>query len=96
MRASRAQAFFVLIVDEDGRHFDLLGPTNDDTYHTNKTAELQQQGRHVKCSTRRADTAVEHLIDTYARQTGYTFQSLAELFGYRESERAKPDRKGTV
>lgn len=46
-----AQWFWVVIVDDEKKTFNVVNPTTDDSAITERTAKLQQLGRQVRCYT---------------------------------------------
>lgn len=43
--------FWLIFMDDDKKTFNVGGPSTDDTLATDRTARLQQAGRHVRLST---------------------------------------------
>lgn len=74
MASSTQREFLLVLVDEDNKNFNIVGPMTDDTGWINRILELQNTGRAVKCFTA-GFLIPSEIADSYARQTGYTFTS---------------------
>lgn len=55
MAQKRAEQFFLILRDQDKKKFNIVGPMTDDSDYAERTAELQEQGRDVRCQTMRID-----------------------------------------
>ncbi len=53
MAQKRAEQFFLILRDQDKKKFNIVGPMTDDSDYAERTAELQEQGRDVRCQTMR-------------------------------------------
>jgi len=51
MARRKLQYFYIYLYDDDTRTFNVDGPAIDDTSTTNKTSEMQDQGKRVGVST---------------------------------------------
>jgi hypothetical protein len=65
--------FFLVLVDEDRKLFNIVGPMTDDTAWGRKIVELQESGKNVRCFALAADRSVDEIVALYSRQTGYKY-----------------------
>jgi hypothetical protein len=69
----KIQPFFLFLVDDENRIFNIIGPITNDTDWINKIFELQETGRKVRCFSAGIDKSIDMLSKSYSEQTGYTF-----------------------
>ncbi len=64
--------FFLIVIDEDKKVFNVVGPMTDDRGWNKKIVELQKSGRHVRCVSNTNHCTVPALAALYSRHTGLT------------------------
>jgi hypothetical protein len=70
--APKNRTFFLVLLDDDKKVFNVVGPMTDDTAWNKKVVELQTLGRRVRCISTSADRSVQAIAALYSRQTGFT------------------------
>jgi hypothetical protein len=65
--------FLLVVVDEDKKVFNIVGPITDDTEWNVKIVELQKSGRNVRCFSSTPERSVAELSKLYSGQTGFTY-----------------------
>lgn len=74
MSARRAKrSFFLVLVDDDQKTFNVVGPMTDDTAWNHKIVSLQEGGRQVRCFSTETTRTMEEIAARYARQTGFAY-----------------------
>lgn len=63
--------WYVWLIDHEKKKFRVIGPTPDDIFWTNRTAEIQKEGRNVNCFTTDSKVNLEQEKSAYAVQQGY-------------------------
>lgn len=71
--SSTRREFFLVLVDEDRRIFNIVGPIADDDAWSAKIVELQNSGRKVRCFATGVERSVEQIALLYSNQTGFTY-----------------------
>jgi hypothetical protein len=67
--------FLLVVVDEDEKVFNIVGPMTDDSEWNAKIVELQKSGRNVRCSSTVTERSVAELSELYSRQTGFRYSN---------------------
>jgi|WetSurMetagenome_2_1015567.scaffolds.fasta_scaffold1886663_2 hypothetical protein len=73
MKRKMDKHFWIIIVDHDNKTFNVRGPSYDDTYETNRTVDLQNDGRHINCISCPDNQTKEAVISKYRQQIGYAY-----------------------
>ena len=73
---SRHKEFFLILVDEEKKVFNVVGPMMDDAEWNRRIVALQDAGRRVRCCTAEAGRSREEVVELYARQTGYKYSGI--------------------
>ncbi len=61
MAQNPAEPFFLILRDEDKKKFNIVGPMTDDSDYAQRTMELQEQGRDVRCQSIRIDVGMPEI-----------------------------------
>ncbi len=61
MAQNRAELFFLILRDQDKKKFNIVGPMTDDSDYAQRTTELQEEGRDVRCQSIRIDAGMPEI-----------------------------------
>lgn len=73
MRQSRIKSFYLAIVDEDNKIFNIVGPIESDAVWNEKICALQDEGKRIRCFSFPITESLKSVIDSYSKQSGYSF-----------------------
>jgi hypothetical protein len=73
---SGSRMFLLVLVDEDQKLFNVLGPITDDDEWNAKIVDLQKSGRNARCFSSGVERSVEELAALYSRQTGFAYSNI--------------------
>ena len=71
MAQKRPEPFFLILRDEDKKKFNIVGPMTDDSDYAQRTAELQEGGRDVRCQSIRIDAGMPEIAARERAVTEY-------------------------
>ncbi len=71
MAQKRAEPFFLILRDQDKKKFNIVGPMTDDSDYAQRTLELQEQGRDVRCQSIRIDAGMPEIAARESAVTEY-------------------------
>lgn len=72
-RTRRVEPFYLVIIDEDSRVFNVVGPLQNDKEWNKKIAEMQKRGRKIKCFSHPGTYSRHSIIKEISESRGYTF-----------------------
>ncbi len=72
---SHSPLFFLVVVDEDEKVFNIVGPMTDDSEWNAKIIELQKSGRNVRCFASGTERSVDQLAALFSSQTGFSYSN---------------------
>lgn len=78
-RPRKLRSFFLVVVDEDKKVFNVVGPITDDRGWNKRIVDAQKQGRNVGCFTWPTIDSVQNILDSYSEQTGYRFSDMSVI-----------------
>jgi hypothetical protein len=61
MTQTLPEPFFLILRDQDRKKFNIVGPITDDSDYAQRTAELQEEGRDVRCQSIRFEVGVPEI-----------------------------------
>jgi hypothetical protein len=61
-RNRKAKPFYLIIIDEDRRVFNVVGPLHDDEEWNSRVVEMQNKGRKVRCFSRHEPSSRDLII----------------------------------
>ena len=65
------EPFYLFLVDDDRKIFNVIGPISDDRAWLDRGAEVQKSGRNVRCFTAPAHQSKHIAASEYAAQIHY-------------------------
>ena len=65
------EPFYLFLVDDDRKIFNVIGPISDDRVWIDRCAEAQRSGRTVRCFSAPAQQPEHVVASQYVRQLGY-------------------------